>query len=119
VAPAIRRQLIRGGLTPPLAGESDDQYHARVETRLMALFRDVRGEEEFEALYRFSEPSIRRFVLMSLGSRAGRLDPQELVQDVFVNIYRYSARFRDEHAFSFRAWAQAVCRNVVRHALTQ
>ncbi len=102
----------------PLADESADQHQARAETCLMARFRDARGEAEFEALYRSSEPTIRRFVLMALGSRSGRFDAQELVQDVFVNIYRYATRFRDEHPFSFRAWAQMVCRNVVRRAMT-
>ncbi len=43
-----------------------------------------------------------------LGSRAGRFDVPELVQDAFVNIYRDATRLRDEHPHSFRAWAQAV-----------
>lgn len=82
----------------------------------MAIFRDRPAEEEFDALHRFSEAAIRRWVQTSLGARARRVDPGELVQDVFVNIYRYASGFRDEHPGSFRSWAQAICRNVVRRS---
>lgn len=113
--PPIAEGLARLGVGPrPLPGEDADLHRARTETALMALFRDRPGEEEFEALYRFTEPSLRRWIRLALGPRSERFDPQELVQDAFVNIYRYAGGFRDEHPASFRSWAQAVCRNVVR-----
>lgn len=97
-------------------GEAPEDRRRRLETALMASFRDRPGEESFEALYRFTEPLIRRWVQSALGDRGRRADPGEYVQDAFVNIYRYAGSFRDEHAASFRSWAQAICRNAVRRA---
>jgi RNA polymerase sigma factor (sigma-70 family) len=80
----------------------------------MALFRDSRGEEEFAALYEVAGQGVLRGILMGLRGQSARLDPQELCQDVFVNIYRYAASFRDEHPRSFKAWVQAISRNLIR-----
>lgn len=115
--PATRRLLEARGVDPRAgADEAPDEHRRRLETALMAGFRDAPGEESFEALYRFTEPVIRRWVQATLGDRGRRADPHEFVQDAFVNIYRYAGSFRDEHPGSFRSWAQAISRNVVRRA---
>ena len=48
-----------------------------------------------------------------------RIDPQEVCQDTFVNVYRYAASFRDEHPRSFKAWVQAISRNVIHRQLSK
>lgn len=80
----------------------------------MALFRDRRGEEEFEALYEYSRPAVLQTVARGLRGAGARLDPNEVCQDAFINVYRYAASFRDEHPRSFKAWMQAISRNVIR-----
>jgi RNA polymerase sigma-70 factor, ECF subfamily len=96
-------------------GESKDTFQARMETALMALFRDRRGEEEFQALYEYARPTV---ISAALRGGSGRLDPAEVCQDTFVNIYRYAAGFRDEHPRSFKAWVRAIARNVIRRQLS-
>jgi RNA polymerase sigma factor (sigma-70 family) len=44
------------------------------------------------------------------------LDPRELLQDTFVNVYRYPTAFREEHSGSFRVWVRTIAGNIVRRA---
>lgn len=116
--PRVRAALsTRGVSLEPAADETPELFDARLETALMALFRDTRGGEEFEALYEASQPSVLRLILRCSSGHGGRLDPHELTQDVFVNVYRYSGGFRDEQPRSFRVWVGAIARNVVRRQL--
>lgn len=113
------RSLRRRGVSlTPAEGETGEGFQARIETALMALFRDRRGEEEFQALYDYARPAVLRGVSQGMRGRGAWLDPQELCQDAFVNVYRYAGSFRDEHSRSFKAWVQAICRNVVRRHLS-
>jgi RNA polymerase sigma factor (sigma-70 family) len=83
----------------------------------MALFRDTGSEEAFEALYRHARLRVQDW-LSSLTRRFPRsLDPADLLQDTFVNVYRYPASFRDERATSFRSWVRTIAANVLRRAL--
>ena len=115
----VLRSLRRRGVPlSPVEGESGEGFQARMETALMALFRDRRGEEEFQALYEYARPAVLKGVAQGMRGHGAWLDPQELCQDAFVNVYRYAASFRDEHSRSFKAWVQAICRNVVRRHLS-
>ena len=117
-SPRIRQALQRRGIElEVMAGEGSEGHQARLETALMALFRDTRGSEEFEALYELAAPEILRRLGRGLHGLGSRFDPLELCQDTFVNIYRYATGFRDEHPRSFRVWAGAISRNVIRRHL--
>jgi len=98
------------------SGASSNELENEVGTRLMALYRDTRSEEIFEALYCFSRASILRWIQSLLRKGSGQLDPVELLQDTFVNVYRYPASFRDEHSGSFRVWVRTIAGNIVRRA---
>lgn len=102
----------------PLEGEIEETFEARMETALMALFRDFRGDREFEALYAYSAPVVLAMIGRGLRGQGRRFDANELCQDVFVNVYRYAGSFRDEHARSFRGWVSAIARNVIRRQLS-
>lgn len=116
---AVRRALRRRGVDlEPGAEESDELHAARIETALMALFRDFREEEHFQALYDQARPIVLQMISTGLRGQGRRFDPQELCQDVFVNVYRYSGSFRDEHARSFRGWVGAIARNAIRRQLS-
>jgi RNA polymerase sigma factor (sigma-70 family) len=91
-----------------------EEGRAQLETALMVRFRDRGTEADFEALYEVALEFVRRSVCAALRGSTAWVDPSELVQDVFVNIYRYAGGFRDEHARSFRSWASTICANVVR-----
>lgn len=103
----------------PGLDENPESFEARMETSLMALFRDDRGEEEFNALYDYSSAGLQTQVARQLAGNRGRLDPKEVCQDVFVNVYRYSSGFRDEQPRSFRVWSGTIARNAIRRRYAQ
>lgn len=112
---AIAERLVaRGGDPAPRPGESAEDRLARIETSLMALYRDERDPAAFEALYARALPTVRRCLGAVLRGLPPGPDLSELVQDVFVNVYRYAKGFRDEHERSFRSWVSTIATNVVR-----
>jgi len=115
--PAVCAALERRG--EPLGhgeGEDDEGLRNRLGTGLMALFRDERSEESFEALYAFARGAVLAWIQSLLPRGAGHLDPLEVLQDTFVNVYRYPSGFREEHPGSFRVWVRTIAGNLVRRA---
>ena len=114
------RPLVRGLLegrgvsTVPLAGEGADALENRLATSLMALYRDCGRQEVFEALYALTRVSVLRWIQVLLRKGKGQLDPNELLQDTFVNVYRYPNGFRDDHDGSFRVWVRTIAGNLIR-----
>jgi RNA polymerase sigma factor (sigma-70 family) len=94
-------------------GESDDEFESRLETKVMALFRDERDELAFQALYEMTRESLLEWISGLLHARC-TADPLEVLQDTFVNVYRYAGSFRDEQPRSFRVWSRTIAGNLVR-----
>ncbi len=98
------------------AGESEEERNRRLETSLMALFRDQRLEAAYEALYLRTRSMLLAWIVHLLGKGGPGADPVELLQDTYVNVYRYAGGFRDEGKNSFRGWARTIAANVVRRS---
>jgi len=121
-ASVLGRLQARGLALQLLPGESRELGRARLETGLMALFRDEREEAVFAALYEFAAADLASWIellLSGTGRARGAFDPAELVQDTLVNVYRYAAGFRDEHARSFRVWTHTIATNLLRRACSR
>lgn len=88
----------------------------RAATRLMAIFRDTGSDAAYEALYRTARQDVLTWIRSLLRQGPARLDAIELLQDTFVNVYRYPSGFRDEHDASFRVWVRTIAGNLVRRA---
>lgn len=115
--PRAAVELQKRGIDPdPQARESAEEYENRVSTALMALYRDTRDADTFAALYAFSGPGVVQWIRSLLGRELVHLDPAEVLQDTFVNVYRYPGAFRHDHAGSFRVWVRTIAGNVVRRA---
>lgn len=115
--PGVRAALrARGTILGRLDDEDADAHENRLGTQLMALYRDSRTPESFEALYAFARPSVQRWIQGLLHRGLAHLDPAELLQDTFVNVYRYPGAFRDDHRGSFRVWVRTIAGNIVRRA---
>jgi RNA polymerase sigma factor (sigma-70 family) len=108
-----RRGLVRSGR---LALRDADAW---LGTALMTLYRDTRSSECFDALYSTSRAAVERWILSLVRGGAPRLDADELVQETFINVYRYPNAFRPEHPGSFRAWVRAIALNAMRRASTR
>ncbi|MHC4893557.1 MAG: RNA polymerase sigma factor [Planctomycetota bacterium] len=91
--------------------------HADAEaTRLMARFRDSGELEDFERLYAETWQPVLHWIRSLLRQSSARLDAYELLQDTFVNVFRYPRGFRDESPSSFRVWVRTIAGNVLRRA---
>jgi DNA-directed RNA polymerase specialized sigma24 family protein len=101
------------GTLSTLAAEAD-----ALDTALMARFRDTHDPLAFERLHRQASGRVLAWVRRLLRERQSSLDPLEICQDTFVNVYRYSRCFRDESPASFRVWVRTIASNCVRRALT-
>jgi RNA polymerase sigma factor (sigma-70 family) len=107
----VLRQLELRGVAVHSGGELSPEG---LETGLMALFRDTRGELAFQELYEASRAGLLQWIVQVSHGRVQAADPLELLQDTFVNIYRYAAGFRDESAHSFRVWSRTIAGNLIR-----
>jgi RNA polymerase sigma factor (sigma-70 family) len=113
----IARRLRGRGVEPkPAPGESAEVFGDRLDTALMALWRDCGDRAAFDALYRHSRGRVFAWLRWLLRGDQRRLDPLELLQDTYVNVYSYGAGFRDENDASFRAWVRTIAGNVLRRA---
>jgi RNA polymerase sigma factor (sigma-70 family) len=100
------------------ADESADDFENRIGTSLMTLWRDDRRSECFEALYEFSRAPVLQWIRTLVHRGQAALDPIDLLQDTFVNVYRYPSAFREEHVGSFRVWVRTIAGNLIRRATT-
>lgn len=117
---AVRRALLDRGVTlESLPGESERTHEERVDTALMALFRDTRQGQSFDVLYSRTRGGVFAWVRRLLSQQRCGLDPLEVLQDTFVNVYQYSARFRDERPESFRVWVRTIASNAMRRSRSQ
>jgi RNA polymerase sigma-70 factor (ECF subfamily) len=109
------RALSQRGVDLELRFEEDaESYAMRIETALMALFRDGPGESEFAALYEYARGDLYAYIESLSRDGGRRWDPDEILQDTFVSIYRYASGFRDEYGRSFRIWSRTIARNLDR-----
>ena len=114
--PIARRLRGRGVSLLLLEGEDTDRFDARIETELMALFRDGGDDGAFQSLYDHARARLLLWIAGLTGARRCDPDPLEVLQDSFVNIYRYSKSFRNEDAKSFRVWSRTIAGNLIRRA---
>ena len=112
----IERLGRRGGALDGRRRRNEEELENRIGTELMALYRDTRSDEAFHALYAFAKPAVLRWIRSLLRRGLGHLDAVELLQDTFVNVFRYPGSFRQDHAGSFRVWVRTIAGNIVRRA---
>ena len=70
--PAVRGHLRRRGCgLTPRHGETVEVLENRIGTSLMALFRDERSDDAFEALYAFARPAVLHWIIFKIIVRLG------------------------------------------------
>lgn len=92
-------------------------HDAALATALMELFRETGDAGVFECLMRCAGPALFARVRSRLRSLGAGHDPHEVLQDAFVNIYRYPDRFRASRPGAFAAWSSAIVDNAIRRQL--
>lgn len=117
LTPAARECLIQRGVDiQPEPGESPDATASRLETQLMLAFQESGTSDDFEALYEHARGPLLIWIASLSAGRRSSADPAELMQDTFVNIYRYAKSFRDHGPRSFRVWSRTIAGNLVRRS---
>lgn len=79
----------------------------------MEAFARTRNLEAFSLLYEFSHRQILMVILKRVRYAHPFIDPKDVLQDVFLSIYRYPHRFRNEKSSSFRNWSFSIVRNTL------
>ncbi len=109
----------RGVVLDSLPGECESERDNRIDTALMDLFRDGRCKASFDDLYEHCSARVLEWLRWRVRVQGKRLDPGALLQDTFVNVFRYAASFRPAERGGFRAWVRTIAANVVRRAISR
>ncbi len=84
-----------------------------IQNRLMAIFRDHALVEAYSFLYELSYKQFTLIIFNKLKYYCHLLDTRDILQDVFLSIYRYPHKFRDEKKYAFRNWSYTIIRNTI------
>ncbi len=120
---AARRLLAAHGEPPPeerfaLADDLDaDRRRDALATTLMDAFRRTGDAAVFEQLVSLVQRRLQRRIGARLRALGLGLDPEEVLQDSLVNVYRYPDRFDAGRPGAFRAWSSTIVDNVIRRQL--
>lgn len=106
-APECRAQL---PAPPGRASHNDAAAHA---TALMDEFRRSSDPQVFERLVEFARPQLLARVRSRLRHLGSALDPQEILQDTIINIYRYPDKFDASRPGAFAAWSATIVDNTI------
>ena len=84
-----------------------------VSTRLMECFKNTRSRPCFGLLYELNGAHLLLQVVSRLRRYTSQADPHDVLQEVFVNVYRYPHRFDSTRSDAFRVWSAMIVRNTV------
>lgn len=101
---------------PPYPGTSvasEQQFYEWASTALMNCYRNTGESAAFALLFELN----RAWFLQAISSKLRRcgyhVDAQDVLQEVFLNIYRYPHRFHPDRADAFRGWGHRIARNTL------
>jgi RNA polymerase sigma factor (sigma-70 family) len=82
-------------------------------TCLMDTYRNSGDASVFALLFEISRPAFLIAIQAQLRRTSHHIDPQDVLQEVFLNIYRYPHRFQSDRADAFRNWGHRIVRNTL------
>jgi RNA polymerase sigma-70 factor (ECF subfamily) len=95
----------------PLADEQS--YSDWLSTVLMDCFKQTGEAAVFALLYDLNKASFAHAIQSQLRRAFHPVDAQDVLQEVFLNIYRYPHRFLADKADAFRGWGHRIVRNTL------
>lgn len=101
----------------PFTGEALHAGHHNyldwVSTALMDAYRNGGDSAVFAELFELNRLWVEHAVQSRLRRVASRVDAQDVVQEVFLNIFRYPHRFHADRADAFKGWAHRIAHNTL------
>lgn len=114
VARQTRHPLLESVVELGLAAERQ-----ALDSALMDAYRALGSVAAYTLLV---ELNLRPFTLVAarlLRMSGSRADPQDIVQEAFLAIYRYPTRFCPDKTNAFRNWSYSILRNTVYRSLNK
>jgi RNA polymerase sigma factor (sigma-70 family) len=108
-------RLLSQGQTPqglPETASADARFDL-ISTSLMKCFKNTEEPRVFAVLFELNQQAFLHAVHSQLRRAHVQVDAGDVVQEVFLNIYRYPHRFLAERADSFRNWGHRIVRNTL------
>jgi RNA polymerase sigma-70 factor (ECF subfamily) len=84
-----------------------------ISTALMNCYKSSGDPQVFAVLYDLNRVPFMQAIQNRARRAGGQVDAQDVLQEVFLNIYRYPHRFVAEKADSFRNWGHRIVRNTL------
>lgn len=108
------RRLGCGKSPDPEGGALSEQERVDwISTRLMHCYKQTGDPQVFALLYELNREPFLQAVQARVRRCGAPIDPQDVLQEIFLNIYRYPHRFVAEKADSFRNWGFRIVRNTL------
>lgn len=107
-------ELVAG--RPPYPGlviTSEQERTDWISTSLMDCYKNTGDSAVFALLFELNRASFLHAIHCSLRRAYHRVDEQDVLQEVFLNIYRYPHRFHADKADAFRGWGHRIARNTL------
>lgn len=82
-------------------------------TCLMETYKNTGDAAVFALLYEQSRGAFLLAIQSQLRRSSHHVDPQDVLQEVFLNIYRYPHRFSSDRSDAFRNWGHRIVRNTL------
>lgn len=101
---------------PPREGieyASEQDRSDWLSTTLMETYRGTGDPAVFALLFELNRPVFLIAIQAQLRRTHHHVDPQDVLQEVFLNIYRYPHRFLSDRADAFRNWGHRIVRNTL------
>lgn len=106
-------QRLADGKTPADGVEiaSPQQLSDWISTTLMDAYKRTRDARCFALLFECNQAAFLVAIQGHLRRARSHIDPADVLQEAFLNIYRYPHRFLPDRADAFRNWGHRIVRN--------
>lgn len=84
-----------------------------ISTWLMETYKATGSKEAFTLLYELNHEDFLRLIYHHLRRAYYPVDPADILQEVFFNVYRYPFKFKPDRSSAFRNWTHSIIRNTV------
>ena len=113
-AEAVAAVAVGGGVAAELDPEHREQVRRDwISTALMRCFKDTTDTQAFGLLFELNRQPFLHAIEARIRRCGVGVDAHDVLQEVFLNIYRYPHRFQAEKSDSFRNWGHRIVQNTL------